>query len=62
MAISISTSTEEHGRDPDTGEVLDVSVNKVSAIVIEEVKEKLSIGKATEGGEMLQKGMSVMLP
>lgn len=52
----------ERVRDPDTGEVLDVSVNKVGAIVIEEVKEKLSIGRATEGGENIQKGMTVMLP
>ncbi len=52
----------ERVRDPDTGEVLDESVNKVGAIVIEEVKEKLSIGKAVEGGEKIQKGMTVMLP
>ena len=52
----------ERVRDPDTGEVLDESVNKVGAIVIEEMKEKVSIGKATEGGEKIQKGMTVMLP
>ncbi|MDH4232958.1 MAG: hypothetical protein OEW04_13135 [Nitrospirota bacterium] len=49
-------------RDPDTGELLDVSMEKAGAIVIDKVKEKISIGKAIGGGENIQKGMTVLLP
>jgi curli biogenesis system outer membrane secretion channel CsgG len=49
-------------RDPDTGEVLDTSVEKAGTVVIESVKEKISIGRPVEGGERIQKGMTVMLP
>lgn len=49
-------------RDPDTGEVLDTSIEKAGTIVIESVKEKISIGRPVEGGEMIEKGMTVMLP
>jgi curli biogenesis system outer membrane secretion channel CsgG len=52
----------EQIRDPDTGEVLDTSVEKAGTIVIESVKEKISIGKPVEGAERIQKGMTVMLP
>lgn len=51
----------ERVRDPDTGEVLYVLVNKVGTVVIEQVREKLSIGRPTEGGENIQNGMTVML-
>ena len=49
-------------RDPDTGEMLDTSIEKAGTIVIESVKEKISIGKPVEGAEKIQKGMTVMLP
>lgn len=49
-------------RDPDTGELLDTSIEKAGTIIIESVKEKLSIGKPVEGGERIRKGMTVMLP
>jgi curli biogenesis system outer membrane secretion channel CsgG len=52
----------EQIRDPDTGEVLDTSVEKAGTIVIESVKEKISIGRPVEGAERIQKGMTVMLP
>jgi curli biogenesis system outer membrane secretion channel CsgG len=54
--------TAQQLRDPDTGEVLDTSVEKAGTIVIESVKEKISIGKPVEGAERIQKGMTVMLP
>ena len=49
-------------RDPDTGEVLDVSMEKAGTMVIDNVKEKTSIGKATTGATKIQKGMTVMPP
>ncbi len=52
----------EQIRDPDTGEVLDTSLEKAGTIEIETVKEKISIGRAVRGGERIQKGMTVMLP
>jgi curli biogenesis system outer membrane secretion channel CsgG len=54
--------TAQQLRDPDTGEVLDTSVEKAGTVVIESVKEKISIGKAVDGAEKIQKGMTVMLP
>jgi hypothetical protein len=52
----------QHLRDPDTGEVLDTSVEKVGMVVIESVKDKICICKPVEGAEKIQKGMTVMLP
>lgn len=52
----------EELRDPDTGELLDVSMEKAGEIIIESVKEKISIGRATEGAEKIKKGMTIMLP
>ncbi len=49
-------------RDPDTGELLDVSVEKAGTIVIESVKEKIATGKATEGAAKIKKGMTVIVP
>jgi curli biogenesis system outer membrane secretion channel CsgG len=47
-------------RDPDTGEVLDSSVNEVAQIEVTDVKEKLSIGKVTTGkATAVRKGMGV---
>lgn len=50
----------EQLRDPDTGEVLDSSMEKVGTIVIDSVKEKISIGRATEGQDKIEKGMTIM--
>jgi curli biogenesis system outer membrane secretion channel CsgG len=59
---SFVIGTAQQLRDPDTGEVLDTSVEKTGTIVIESVKDKISIGKPVEGAERIQKGMTVMLP
>jgi curli biogenesis system outer membrane secretion channel CsgG len=53
-------NTEEL-RDPDTGELLDVSMEKVGTIVVQTVKEKISICKITEGAGKIAKGMTVMV-
>lgn len=45
-------------RDPDTGEVLDESVEKAGSIKIEKVKEKMSIGHVVDGTGF-RKGMTV---
>ncbi len=49
----------EETRDPDTGEVLDRSVEKAGVIVAKTVKEKITICEATEGAKAIEKGMSV---
>lgn len=49
----------EEVKDPDTGEVLDRSLNKVGRIRVKEVKEKVSYCEAVEGGDKLQKGMTI---
>lgn len=46
--------------DPDSGEVLDSSVNKIGMITVKTVKEKISICDATEGGNKIQAKMSVL--
>lgn len=45
--------------DPDTGEVLDQSVNKVATIQARTVKEKIAICEASEGGDRVRAGMMV---
>lgn len=50
----------EDVRDPDTGELLDSSMEKAGTIEIENVKEKISIGSAISGAGRIQKGMTVM--
>jgi curli biogenesis system outer membrane secretion channel CsgG len=52
----------EELRDPDTGELLDVSMEKTGSIVIDTVKKKVSIGKATAGAGNIRKGMTIMVP
>lgn len=52
----------EELRDPDTGELLDSSLETVGTIVVQTVKEKVSIAKATEGDGKIKKGMTIMLP
>ncbi len=49
----------EETTDPDTGEILDSSVDKVGTIVAKTVKEKISICDATDGAGKIEKGMSV---
>jgi curli biogenesis system outer membrane secretion channel CsgG len=50
-------------RDPDTGEVLDQSVNKIATLQVTQVKEKLSICTVTGGdASAVKKGMMVQLP
>lgn len=47
-------------RDPDTGEVLDESVNEVAACKVSEVREKLSICKVVSGNASgIERGMAV---
>lgn len=46
--------------DPDTGELLDVTVNEVGTVRVEEVKDKISIAQATEGKDRIVKGMTVV--
>ncbi|MFC1883784.1 CsgG/HfaB family protein [Thermodesulfobacteriota bacterium] len=48
-------------RDPDTGEVLDQSLEKVGVIEVERVKKKISICNVIEG-QGIEKGMTVAVP
>ena len=59
---TFTVGTAERLRDPNSGEVLDVTMEKVGTIVVEQVRDKISIGRATEGAANIQKGMSVLLP
>jgi len=52
----------EELRDPDTGELLDVSMENAGKIVVDTVKEKVSIARITEGDGAIEKGMTVMVP
>jgi curli biogenesis system outer membrane secretion channel CsgG len=50
-------------RDPDTGEVLDSSMNEIARLRADDVKEKLSICSVVSGSaSQVQKGMAVHLP
>lgn len=50
-------------RDPETGEVLDESMNEVARVQVDSVKEKLSICSVTSGNaSTVKKGMRVHLP
>ena len=50
-------------RDPDTGEILDQSVNEVARLQVSQVKEKLSICTVKSGNAgSIRKGMMVKLP
>ncbi len=59
---SFVIGSAEQLRDPDTGELLDTTIEKAGTIVIESVKDKISIGRPVEGADRIQKGMTVMLP
>ncbi len=56
-----SVGTVDVIRDPDTGEVLDESINQIASLTCPTVKEKLSICDVTSGGGV-KKGMAVHLP
>ena len=56
-----SVGTVDVIRDPDTGEVLDESMNQIAGLTCNTVKEKLSICDVTSGGGV-KKGMAVHLP
>ena len=50
-------------RDPDTGEVLDESMNELARLRVDEVREKLSICSVTTGNAgAIERGMAVHLP
>ncbi|MDH3253766.1 MAG: CsgG/HfaB family protein [Acidobacteriota bacterium] len=50
-------------RDPDTGEVLDESMNEVARLRVDSVKEKLSICSVVSGNSSaVERGMAVHLP
>jgi len=46
--------------DEDTGEVLDIDMNKVAVLEVTSVKEKIAYCKALEGGEKVEKGMTII--
>ena len=45
--------------DEDTGEVLDVEMTQIGILEVIQVKEKIAYCKAIEGGDKIQKGMSI---
>jgi hypothetical protein len=52
--------TAEVIRDPDSGEVLDTTVEEIARVEVTEVKEKLSFAKVTGGkGTSVRKGMGI---
>ena len=58
---TFDVGTSEVLRDPDTGEVLDESLEKAGTIQVVKVKKKISICKITQGSG-IKKGMTVALP
>lgn len=58
---TFDVGTVETLRDPDTGEILDQSMEKTGVIKVVKVKKKLSICNAIQG-QNIKKGMSIMLP
>lgn len=57
---SFSVGRVEQLRDPDTGELLDSSMEKVGTVVVESVKEKVSVARVANGQGRIEKGMTVM--
>ena len=50
-------------RDPDTGEILDRSMNELARLQVDQVREKLSICSVVKGdASAVSKGMAVQLP
>ena len=58
---TFDVGTVETLRDPDTGEVLDQSMEKIGVIKVIKVKKKISICKVIQG-KNIKKGMTIMLP
>ena len=58
---TFDVGTSEVLRDPDTGEVLDESLEKAGTIQVVKVKKKISICKINQGSG-IKKGMTVALP
>ena len=61
MGQSFDVGEAEILRDPDSGEVLDQSLQKAGSIQVVKVKQKIAICKVIEGGD-IKKGMTVVLP
>ena len=59
MGDKFSVGEVEQLIDEDTGEVLDEEVEEVARIQVTKVKEKVAYCKALEGGEEIEKSMSV---
>ncbi len=59
---SFAVGKAEEIRDPDTGELLDESLDVAGKIEVVTVKKKLSICSIAEGGGKIEKGMTVRLP
>ncbi len=59
---SFVVGSVEELRDPDTGELLDVSMETAGKIIVDTVKKKVSITSITEGEGEIEKGMTVMVP
>ena len=50
-------------RDPDTGEILDRSMNELARLQVDQVREKLSICSVVKGdASAVKKGMAIQLP
>ena len=47
-------------KDPDTGEVLDQSIDSIGSIEVVKVKQKISICKVIKGGD-IKRGMTVVM-
>ena len=58
---TFDVGTVETLRDPDTGEVLDQSIEKIGVIKVVKVKKKISIGKIIQG-KNIKKGMTIVVP
>ena len=61
QGLKLNVGKVEEITDPDTGEVLDRSVEKVATLVVETVREKISICKVADGSDAITKGMGVQL-
>ena len=60
MGQTFDVGKAEVIRDPDTGEILDQSTEKIGTIKVVKLKEKLAICEVVEGGD-IKKGMIVVL-
>jgi len=61
MGQVFDVGTTEILRDPDTGEVLDQTLEKVASIQVKKTKEKIATCEITQGGGV-EKGMFVTFP